>query len=507
MAVSDPDSPRYGQHLTFEQVGEMFADPVATAAVHAFLDAHGVEQREQTPHGEYIRVVVDAEVANAMLDTVFHDFESEGQTITRAAGYSLPAEVAEYVNFVGYVTTFPRLNMRPVFHSYDASSMLRGRGLQGASGVATPQIISQYYGIDNNTVSTTKASQALFETIGQSYEPSDLAAFDQKYSLPKQKISKVIGPNDPSSCSANPNNCIEAELDVQQITAIAQDTHTTFWSIPGTESFLEWAQAVAAASDPPLVHSISYGSPESDTSAPQAKSFDDEIAKLGARGITVFVASGDDGVAGAAARGNPGACGFNPSYPATAPHVTAVGATQGPEAGTTEVACSSNTGGGITTGGGFSAIYPQPSWQSSQVAGYLANAPNLPPKSMFASTGRGYPDVAAMGHNYVIAVGGQFYQGSGTSASTPVFGAMITLINAARIEAGKSSLGFLNPALYKISSDAFHPITSGENNCAAGSPGSNTCCQYGFTATTGWTPLTGLGSPKFPTLKSELMAM
>ena len=38
------------------------------------------------------------------------------------------------------------------------------------------------------------------------------------------------------------------------------------------------------------------------------------------------VASGDDGVANFQARSNPGACGFNPSYPATCPYVTAVGA-------------------------------------------------------------------------------------------------------------------------------------------------------------------------------------
>lgn len=486
----------------------MFSAPESTAAVQAFLDTFDVTFRDTTPHGEFIRVAVPARVANEMLQTTFYNYEDPENeiTISRAGSYSLPADVAEHVLFVGEVTTFPNMNARPVFTSYDASNLRGARGLQ-ASGVATPSVISNYYGIDNNTVATTKASQAVFETIGQSYEPSDLTTFDQNNNVPKQKITTVIGPNDPSSCSQNPNNCVEAELDVQQITAIAQNTHTTFWSIPGTESFLQWAQAVAAAQDPPLVHSISYGSPESDSTPSQAKSFDSEVAKLGTRGVTVFVASGDDGVAGSGARGNPSACGFNPSYPATAPHVTAVGATQGPEAGQPEVACSSNTGGGITTGGGFSTIYDQTSWQSAQVAAYLKNAPNLPPKSMFNPSGRGYPDVAAMGHNYAIVVGGQTYQGSGTSASTPVFGAMISLINAARIEAGKSSLGFLNPALYKLSSDAFHSITSGENNCAAGNQGSQTCCPNGFTATAGWTPLTGLGSPKFASLKSQLMSM
>lgn len=41
----------------------------------------------------------------------------------------------------------------------------------------------------------------------------------------------MIGPNDPNSCVSNPNNCGEANLDVQYIMAMAQGAPLTYWSI------------------------------------------------------------------------------------------------------------------------------------------------------------------------------------------------------------------------------------------------------------------------------------
>lgn len=41
----------------------------------------------------------------------------------------------------------------------------------------------------------------------------------------------------------------------------------------------------------------------------------------------------------------------------------------------------------------------------------------------------------------------------GTSASTPIVSAMISLLNDARVQSGKSTLGFLNPMLYKMYAD------------------------------------------------------
>eukprot|EP01042_Synura_sphagnicola_P002471 gene2471-2969_t len=117
--------------------------------------------------------------------------------------------------------------------------------------------------------------------------------------------------------------------------------------------------------------------------------------------------------------------------------------------------------------------------------------------------GRGYPDVSMLGNNYYVAMNGSFEPVSGTSASAPVFAGVVSLANSARKQAGKSSLGFLNPLLYSYSSLFVHDVTVGDNKCTAATDVSvkdgslyfsSVCCQQGFVASAGWDPVTGLGS-------------
>lgn len=214
--------------------------------------------------------------------------------------------------------------------------------------------------------------------------------------------------------------------------------------------------------------------------------------KLGLQGVTVLVASGDDGVSGRSTRGNPAACGFAPQFPASSPHVTAVGATQGPESGTPEVVCEADTAITnpplITSGGGFSGVFAQPPWQAAAVAAYLRSGVQLPPAGSYATAGRAYPDVSAMGHSYPVVMAGSLYPVDGTSASAPTFSAIVAQLNAQRAAAGQPPLGFLNPALYSLNqtTNAFRDITEGGNRCGAVYSGTlYTCCPNGFLAFSG----------------------
>lgn len=101
---------------------------------------------------------------------------------------------------------------------------------------------------------------------------------------------------------------------------------------------------------------------------------------------------------------------------------------------------------------------------------------------------RGLPDISANGANYVVAVDGQFALVYGTSASSPTLGSILTLINEERLNAGKSSIGFINPVIYSHP-NILNDITEGNN------PG---CGTDGFSAVPGWDPVTGLGTPNFP---------
>ena len=68
-----------------------------------------------------------------------------------------------------------------------------------------------------------------------------------------------------------------------------------------------------------------------------------------------------------------------------------------------------------------------------------------------------------------VVIGGATELVCGTSCSSPSVAGMTSLINAIRVEAGASSVGFINPALYQnySTSSMFNDITSGENQCTA----------------------------------------
>jgi len=172
-----------------------------------------------------------------------------------------------------------------------------------------------------------------------------------------------------------------------------------------------------------------------------------------------------------------------------------------------EVVASPATGALIASGGGFSNVAAQPTWQADAVKAYLASGALLPPAADFNSTSRGYPDVSALGHNVLIYQGGQPLPVDGTSCSAPMWGGVIGLANAARLAAGKKQLGFVNPAIYQVAAStpaAFIDITSGDNTCTE--DGCTPGCT-GFGATKGWDATTGFGSPVVPTLVAALAAL
>lgn len=75
--------------------------------------------------------------------------------------------------------------------------------------------------------------------------------------------------------------------------------------------------------------------------------------------------------------------------------------------------CTYESGALITTGGGFSNYVSTPSYQSTVVSAYLSSGVTLPPTADFNSSNRGFPDVSALGHNYLINLNGEFEQVDG----------------------------------------------------------------------------------------------
>ena len=254
------------------------------------------------------------------------------------------------------------------------------------------------------------------------------------------------------------------------------------------------------------VISTSYGYNEADLTAAYEVRQCNEYMKLGLQGTTILYSSGDNGVAGNGGQCigpdgmyNDGSSGmFNPGFPSTCPYVTSVGATQivpGASVTAPEEACETV----IFSGGGFSNVFSLPSYQSAAVKSFFANNVLTYTAAQYNNTqkSRGFPDISANGANYVTAIDGNFTLVYGTSASSPVVGSILTLVNEARLAIGKSSIGFVNPTLY-ANPGILNDITSG---------GNQGCGTPGFTAVKGWDPVTGLGTPNFPKILAKFLSL
>lgn len=394
----------------------------------------------------------------------------------------------------------------------------------------TPDFLAELYNIPAG-ITTRNANniQSVAEFLDQFYSPDDLTRFFYAMGVNNGPVAKLIGPNNVSLPGT------EAQLDIQYLMGVARNASTWFWSVPGRneethredeEPFLTWLLDVGQYSDTyPLVHSVSYDDTEETLPQAYTDRLNIEFQKLGLRGISLLFAAGDDGIASVEGRNDATRCLVShPVFPGGSPFVTSIGGTQltyesspicsqkSRGASTTcsvarEKVCSADTAGRITTGGGFSNYYSRPSYQDAAVTKYLAD-PTLPvlPANFFSKNGRAYPDVSGIAVNYLVLMGQEWFPVAGTSASTPLVAAMVTLWNDILISQGKPPLGFLNPWLYNLAAnypEAFSDVVVGNNRCLTSM--NTTCCEHGFSASIGWDATTGLGTPRFDVI-SQILA-
>jgi tripeptidyl-peptidase-1 len=386
-----------------------------------------------------------------------------------------------------------------------------------------PQTLQQTYGVPLGLTNRNEQNQgqSVSEFLGEYYSPTDLSQFFALAGLTDEKVDYVYGPNDVN----NPGG--EASLDIQYLMGVSRNVTTWFLSYgdlhEGQEPFLEWLTQLTNTGIVPFVHSTSYADEEPTLTINYMNRVNIELIKNGARGLSFLFSAGDDGVGGYSLRTNPNACSiFRPEFPSSSPYVTAVGGTQYMtniypichkvqfgesfhcnEVG--EVASSSLTGSRITTGGGFSINFGRPAYQQEAVNTFLTSqAANLPSSQYYNASNRAYPDISAIAHNYLVIIAGQIVPIDGTSASTPVVAALLTLLNDYQLSQGRSPLGFVNPLLYSVAKsnpEAYFDVVVGENRCSA-IP--TMCCPETFTAAPGWDPVTGLGTPNFAIFKQVL---
>ena len=516
--------------LSFEEIKKLTLPKGSLAKVQKWLRSHNLTSNWVSNTGTFIKVNATVGAWEGLLGSEFWHWGNK-ETV-HADKYYLDKSVANHIFALFNVVDTEAVlhNNRRVLTDYSSSSV-------------TPEFLAKLY---QKSVSRGSADhkQSVFSTSNEYFSYPDLKTFQKKYGL-QRDVPTSIGNHhlgseelcDTSSSSSSSKECWEGSLDVQYISSTAMSTNTVFHYVSGksTNPFVQYLTEVAAQEDPPKVLSISWGSTEQSVSPSIMTAFCNQAMNLAARGVTIVVSSGDNGAIGTGFSSS-GECSKNtctensgskywssdswsgsglfPSFPATCPWVLAVGGTMGPESGQDEVAYQSNVclssrnrGGVITSGGGFSTFFERPTWQDSSVANYLQSSA-MKPSGGYNRDGRGYPDVSAIAVRYSVVIANDFYSIYGTSASAPVIAGMITLVNGLRAAQNRSSIGWINRALYDASnnksSSIFNDIVRGSNNCCSSTQcqsDSLICCE-GFESISGWDPVTGLGSLNFPSQAS-----
>jgi kumamolisin len=338
--------------------------------------------------------------------------------------------------------------------------------------------------------------------FGGRLEPDSLELFCKKVGVSVPNVVEVDVNGGAADMSDEPTG--EVMLDIEVVAGICPKANIPVYFGP-TFDERSWVdtidKAIHDADNNPNVISISWGNSEDGPmSAWQGISIahvNDTLQEAAMMGITVCVASGDDGSDDQGGDGK-----AHVDFPSSSPFVLAVGGTdlRLRNGSSTERVWKDGDGlradGGGSTGGGVSVLFDRPSFQKN-IAIQSVNPG--------AGSGRVVPDVAAhaqsdgqrTGYFFVIdgPNGPVATVNGGTSAAAPLWAALIARINAVlqKEKGADKRAGYVTPVLYQagangkpVGAAACKDITTGDNISAA---------VGGYAATPGYDACTGWGSP------------
>ena len=437
---------------------------------------------------------------------------------------------------------------RPVVAGSPAVSLAPDGTTFGLVHAYAPADICAAYGVDRlhkKGITGKGQTIVLVEYWGSPTALEDLQVFSRTFGLPDPDLTIIYPDGKPTLNTADKVSwALETSLDLQWAHAIAPDAKLVCIA---ANSSLCPAIAQAVQNYPGSVISQSFGDAEQRYLAaaePAQASVNPLIAQhhrlyeqAVAAGCTVLAASGDWGTANFDFQGR-----TYPSptvwWPASDPLVTAVGGTQlqwgwewTPNISADEfwaelaangwnwaaynsafldsVRASRSTEAvwneawlPMATGGGLSALFPTPDFQSGLPQSLLQGRRGVPDISWNAAMNGGV--MIYMTANYAGIPSGDYVGGwsdvFGTSAGTPQIAGLVALANQLRAQRGKGPIGYLNPVLYTLPASDFNDIvpetfaglvevTLDDNELyGLGVPG--------FETTPGYDLTTGLGSPK-----------
>jgi tripeptidyl-peptidase-1 len=340
--VSNPFHEQYGKYLSLNQMGNIITNHQALQAIEEFFAEEGVTVKSKTLHGELIRAQAPIQSWEKIFSTKFFQYHHKtklSKKVHRVHEYTIPMELQPHLMAIFHLADFPPVHRGgPIItnNTENDSQISSRRGhesssfsIQSNGGVVTPSFLNSHYSITNNT-GNNLTSQSCMECIGDYLSSNDLTQFQTNNGLPIQGIVDSTSPEhiEPNACANHGSgNCAESNLDFQYMMAIAQRIPTYHLYDEDCDWNYLFFNLLNGGFSPDVI-SISYGDSESNVGLSYSNFFNVVAMKLGLFGVTIVIASGDDGVAGYDVRGKSNLCGYHPDFPSVSPYVLAVGGTK-----------------------------------------------------------------------------------------------------------------------------------------------------------------------------------
>ncbi len=510
-AVATPGSPRYHHYLAPGQFASTFGPTTAAIdAVRAWLSAGGLHVGPTSPDGLLIPVSGSAGQVARALSVSLVDTRLPGGRVARFSAEvpAVPSALAPSVVGVIGLSTVAQPQPQIVLGPGPAGTSPSARSAVPHVGPVPCAAATQSGGYTADQLAATYGLSTLYgaglvgagQTVGlyelEPYTPSDIASYQACYGI-SNSISMVSVDG-----GAVGQQQGEAALDIEDAAGLAPGASLRVYSGPqlGTGPIDTYSRMVT--DDSAKVLSTSWGLCEPEMATQPGVQATETLlfSEAAAQGQTVVAASGDAGSSDCYLPGADTDPTVTVDDPADQPGVTGVGGTSLLAPGTPPTETVWNNGGFLSGGGGVSSDFAMPTWQ--QGPGVGASQAVSTCSALGRPSCREVPDVSASSdpaHGYAILFNGQWRVAGGTSAASPLWGAMTAVID----QGLGSPAGLMNPTLYGAGSCAaspFNDVTVGGNALVPLA----SVNQGRYSATPNYDVTSGWGSPMAARLLFDL---
>lgn len=548
-AQQNPASPLYHQWLNPDQFAARYGmSDSDISKVENWLQEQGFTIESVARSKNAIHFAGTVRQVEQAFSTEMHSYKINGtRHFAPSTALSVPAAFAGTVLSIKNLDDFRPRAQVILRRNMRSRANFTGAGSTNSSNeiiLFAPGDIKTAYDINplyNGSV--TGAGQSI-TIVGQSaVETSDLEAFQSAAGLTVKDPTLYLVPNTGDSTVQADGDEAESDLDLEWSNAIAPGATINFVYTGSNTNYGAFDSIVYAIDNKiGTIVSSSYGTCET---ALGGQTLESNFEQGTAQGQSFLAAAGDDGSTdcyGISSLSTTQQEALAVDYPASSVYVTGMGGTEidqsnsnystvgdgywEADSGTSDIVNSvlqyipevvwnddeANCGYSnclSATGGGASILFAKPSWQTG-VTGIpsgtnrfvpdlaLYASPNYPGYLYCSSDSSAWTSgqTSSCTSGFEDAQTGYLTAAGGTSFDGPIFSGILALIN--QKQGYTTGQGLINPTLYQLASNsatyalAFHDITSGNNDCNAGS--TNCSSSAGFSANVGYDEVTGLGS-------------